>query len=110
MCIQGKLKYSWEKLTGPGPLDMRGTDAPYLQLHHISATGGYLFRLTVTDSKGQSSTANVSVVVLSENNLPPIANAGPRQLVQYPNTAALLNGSLSEDDFKIDSWGWTQLR
>lgn len=89
---------------------MKGTNTAFLQLLHISSTGDYLFRLTVTDSQGQSSSSNVSVVVLPENNLPPVADAGPDLVVEYPVTTALLNGNASRDDFRIDSWQWTQLR
>lgn len=107
---QGDLQYRWEKLLGPGAVDMKGSNTPKLHLIHISSVGDYLFRLTVTDSQGQSSSANVSVVVLPEHNLPPEANAGPDQRVVYPNNAVQLNGSNSNDDYRIDSWAWTQLR
>lgn len=110
MLLQGKLKYSWVMLTGPGSLDMKGTDSPRLHLFHISSVGDYLFQLTVTDSQGQSSSANVSVVVIPEHNLPPVANAGADQVVSYPHTTAHLTGNASTDDFKIDTWRWTQLR
>lgn len=76
---------------------------------HVTSAGDYLFRLTVTDSKGQSSSANVSVVVTPEHNLPPEADAGPNVTVVYPDTEATLDGRGSSDDFRIDSWQWTQL-
>lgn len=106
--FKGELQYSWEKLLGPGAVDLRGTNTPTLQLH-ISTTGDYLFRLTVTDSRGQASTANVSVVVLPEHNLPPEAIAGGQLSVAYPQDTAVLNGSQSNDDYRIEGWAWTQL-
>lgn len=109
IAYKGELQYRWEMLRGPGALDMRGSDTPLLHLLHISSTGDYLFRLTVTDSRGQSSAANVSVVVLPEHNLPPTAEAGPDVRVVYPEAAASLDGGRSSDDFKIEGWSWTQL-
>ena len=75
----------------------------------MSSTGGYIFRLTVTDSTGQKSSANVSVVVVPENNLPPVSDAGPDVTVVFPSTEAVLNGTGSVDDFRIDAWEWIQL-
>ena len=106
---QGELQYTWEMLKGPGSVDMKGTSTPNLELLHFSSTGDYIFRLTVMDSTGQKSSANVSVVVIPENNLPPVADAGPDQTVVYPSTTTLLNGNHSTDDFRIDAWAWTQL-
>lgn len=110
MCSQGPLQYSWVLLDGPGPVDLKGTSEAVLHVMDITFTGDYLFRLRVTDSRGKSSSANVSVVVLPENNLPPVANAGPDRKVQFPSTSTLLNGSASSDDFKISSWDWTLIR
>ena len=89
---------------------MKGTNSPYLELYRISSTGDYLFQLTVTDSRGQTSSSNVSLVVLPEDNHPPVADAGPDLIVVYPHTTALLNGNASTDDFRIEGWLWTQLR
>lgn len=108
--LQGELTYSWEKLAGPGSLDMKGSHTPVLHVQHISSTGAYLFRLTVTDSRGKSSSANVSVIVQPEHNLPPVADPGQDLIVRYPLTSVTINGSGSTDDFRIDSWTWTQLR
>ncbi len=88
---------------------MKGTSTPHLELLNFSSTGDYIFRLTVMDTTGQKSSSNVSVVVLPENNLPPVADTGPDLMVAYPYTAALLNGNSSEDDYRIDTWAWTQL-
>lgn len=107
--MQGELQYSWEKLLGPGSVDMKGANTPYLHLK-VSSVGDYLFSLTVTDSQGQSSSSNVAVVVTPEHNLPPIADAGADVTVAYPKNTATLNASASKDDFRIDIWSWTQLR
>ena len=96
-------------LRGPGSVDMKGTNTAVLQLFNIGSTGDYLFQLTVTDAAGHKSSANVSVVVIPENNVPPVADAGPDLTVAFPSTTAHLNGNASTDDFRIDTWMWTQL-
>ncbi len=83
---------------------------PFLHLYHISTTGDYVFRLTVTDILDHMSSVDVSLVVLPEHNLPPVALAGRDMTVSFPTTTALLNGNASYDDYKIDSWLWEQLR
>ena len=89
---------------------MQGTSEALLQVMHITTVGDYLFRLKVTDSRGSSSTTNVSVVVLPEKNVPPVADPGLNQTVWFPASSVSLNGSDSYDDYKIVAWQWTQVR
>ena len=51
-------------VSGPGAVDLEGTATPVLHALHLSQ-GVYQFRLTVTDSAGQSSSVDVTVDVLS---------------------------------------------
>ncbi len=44
------------------------------------------------------------------NNKPPIAAAGPDQVITLPNDSVLLDGSNSSDaDGKISEWRWTKM-
>ena len=46
----------------------------------------------------------------SEKNKPPIANAGPDQVITLPTDSVSLNGSSSNDpDGKISEWLWTKI-
>ena len=51
-------------VSGPGAVDLEGTATPVLHALHLSQ-GVYQFRLTVTDSAGQSSSVDVTVDVMS---------------------------------------------
>jgi len=108
--VQGSLQYSWESVMRAGPVDMRGTSQARLSVSHMSSVGDYVFTLKVTDSRGSSSSTNVSVVVLPERNSPPVAIPGPNLTLHFPHSSVSLNGSDSYDDYKITAWLWTQVR
>ncbi|CAG9111892.1 unnamed protein product [Plutella xylostella] len=66
----------------------------------------YTFVLKVTDSSGQSSTAEVHVFVKPPTNTPPVANAGSDLFISLPQTWVTLNGSSSHDDHRIVAYTW----
>ncbi|KAG6443289.1 dyslexia-associated protein KIAA0319 [Manduca sexta] len=86
-------------------VDMQNTHSPYLQLSNLSE-GVYTFVLKVTDSSGQSSTADVHVFVKPPTNTPPVADAGPDAFISLPQTWITLNGSASHDDHRIVAYTW----
>nr|CAD7429431.1 unnamed protein product [Timema monikensis] len=88
-------------------LTCANTRTPYLQLSNLEK-GIYTFVLKVTDSSGQSSSAEVHVFVKPPTNTPPVADAGQDLAVALPQTSVLLNGSHSSDDNKIVAWLWQQ--
>ena len=68
----------------------------------------YYFNLQVTDNDGAHHLEKTCVIVESPN-LPPKANAGPDQTVNY-NSTVILNGSGSADkDGDIVSYRWTRV-
>ncbi|XP_032103511.1 dyslexia-associated protein KIAA0319 homolog isoform X4 [Sapajus apella] len=103
--------YEWS--LGPGSegkhVAMQGVQTPYL---HLSAMqeGYYTFQLMVTDSSRQQSTAVVTVIVLPENNRPPVAVAGPDKELIFPVQSATLDGSSSSDDHGIVFYHWEHVR
>uniref|UniRef100_U3DDH9 KIAA0319 n=1 Tax=Callithrix jacchus TaxID=9483 RepID=U3DDH9_CALJA len=103
--------YEWS--LGPGSegkhVAMQGVQTPFL---HLSAMqeGDYTFRLMVTDSSRQQSTAVVTVIVLPENNRPPVAVAGPDKELIFPVQSATLDGSRSSDDHGIVFYRWEHVR
>ncbi|XP_063227382.1 dyslexia-associated protein KIAA0319-like protein isoform X2 [Bacillus rossius redtenbacheri] len=103
---------SWEWTKSPSDqdkaVDMQNTRTPYLQLSNLEK-GMYTFVLKVTDTSGQSSSAEVHVFVQLPTNQPPVADAGEDGLVSLPQTWVQLNGSRSHDDIKIAAWQWQQL-
>ncbi|XP_072383084.1 dyslexia-associated protein KIAA0319-like protein [Diabrotica undecimpunctata] len=89
-------------------VDMQDTRTPILKLSNLEE-GIYTFILKVTDSAGQSSTAQVHVFVKPPTNKPPTANAGQNITISLPQTWALLDASNSTDDNKIMEFKWELL-
>ena len=57
-----------------------------------------LTRLTVTDEQKATSSSDVTVTVLPEQDYPPTANAGDPVLIHLPNNEVTLSGKKSSDD------------
>ena len=106
---QGEMTYKWTYLSGPGGGDMEGANTAKLHVKHLPL-GDHRYQLTVTDSSGQVSTDTVSVVVVAEDNKPPVANAGENKTVMFPESSVVLNGAKSTDDYLISGYNWTQLQ
>jgi hypothetical protein len=101
--------YRWAQTAGPAltlasPTAARTTfAAPFVGAQGASLT----FQLTVQDNGGLSSSATVTVNV-SQQNQPPIANAGPSQTVSA-GAPVFLDGSSSADpDGTVVSYLWRQ--
>uniref|UniRef100_A0A7M4FLU7 KIAA0319 like n=1 Tax=Crocodylus porosus TaxID=8502 RepID=A0A7M4FLU7_CROPO len=90
-------------------VEMQGVRTPVLQLSAMQE-GDYTYQLTVTDSAGHQSTAEVTVIVQPENNKPPKADAGPDKELTLPVDSTTLDGSKSSDDQKIVSFLWEKTR
>nr|XP_006126022.1 dyslexia-associated protein KIAA0319-like protein homolog isoform X3 [Pelodiscus sinensis] len=104
---------SYEWLLSPSSkgkvMEMQGVRTPILQLSAMQE-GDYTYQLTVTDSAGHQSTAEVTVIVQPENNKPPKADAGPDKELTLPVDSTTLDGSKSSDDQKIVSFLWEKTR
>lgn len=70
--------------------------------------GLYRFKLTVTGTSSYGEAfANVTVTHAKRNNKPPIAIITPNhQVIKVTNKKAILDGSASTDDDKIELWKW----
>ncbi|KAM4044544.1 dyslexia-associated protein KIAA0319-like protein homolog isoform 1-T2 [Anomaloglossus baeobatrachus] len=90
-------------------IEMQGVRTSTLQLSALQE-GDYTFQLTVTDSAGQQSTCEVTVIVQPENNKPPQADAGPDKELTLPVDSTTLDGSRSTDDQKIVTYLWAKTR
>jgi PKD repeat protein len=83
------LNFTWSFAYGGSARNLWGV-SPSFQFSEI---GSYIVTLTVTDSRGVSSTDSMLVSV----NGPPTANAGPDQTVDAGD-AVTFDGSMSSDD------------
>ncbi|XP_063309125.1 dyslexia-associated protein KIAA0319 homolog [Pelobates fuscus] len=64
-------------------------------------------RLTVTDSDGIVNSTTANVTVHAPVDYPPLANAGPNQVITLPQNYITLNGNESSDDHQIVSYKWS---
>ncbi|XP_013408789.1 dyslexia-associated protein KIAA0319-like protein isoform X2 [Lingula anatina] len=107
---KGIASYEWIKADDKLTADMQGVRTPFLHLSNLQE-GDYTFTLKVTDTSGQTDTADVHVFVKPEHNQAPEANAGEDQTVMIPeNQSTTLDGRKSTDDKKITSYQWKQIK
>jgi hypothetical protein len=100
-----QLFYNWT--APPGILLSSTTVAkPSFVVPGVEYDENYSFKLVVFDGANYSSTDEV-VITIKQVNKPPIANAGPDQIVTEGSFVSL-NGSLSSDsDGNLISYKWT---
>jgi gliding motility-associated-like protein len=100
--------YLWILTSGPNAPTLGGATTSTLSVSGMIA-GTYIFRVTVTDNDGATAFSQVNVVVQSETNISPIANAGPNITLFLPTNSTNLSGSGSDADGTIASYQWTQI-
>jgi hypothetical protein len=105
---QVPLTYAWSFLSKPP-----GSKATLLGTSEVDPTftpdlpGDYVIQLVVTNAVGLSSAATVTVSTL---NSPPVADAGPNQVITVIGTVVHLNGSQSYDpDGQPITYQWSIL-
>ena len=102
----GIASYDWQQISGtPVTLSSSTVSNPGFTAPDVLNDEILIFRLTVTDTIGQTSTDEVQVNVLNDD--PPIADAGVDQTVNEGDLVSL-NGSASSDDKGIVSYDWLQ--
>ncbi|XP_050397494.1 dyslexia-associated protein KIAA0319 isoform X1 [Patella vulgata] len=100
--------YEWTKTSdNKVTQDVSGVRTPFLHLNNLEV-GDYTYTLKVTDSSGQSSTADVHVFVKPESNKPPVAKTANKLTVVLPADNIILDGSNSTDDNKLTQYTWQQ--
>ncbi|XP_045714413.1 dyslexia-associated protein KIAA0319-like protein homolog isoform X1 [Phyllostomus hastatus] len=100
------VKYHWEELKGPLREEKISEDTPILKLSKL-VPGNYTFSLTVVDSDGASNSTTASLTVNKAVDYPPVANAGPNQVITLPQNSITLFGNQSTDDHGISSYEWS---
>lgn len=101
--------YQWNIVSGPNSPTASGASTAKMSLTGLIA-GKYIYRLTVTDNNGASSSALINIIVTAAANIPPVANAGSNQSITAPASTVILNGSASYDpDGTIKTYNWVTI-
>ncbi|KAL1776709.1 dyslexia-associated KIAA0319-like [Sigmodon hispidus] len=100
------VEYHWEELKGPLREVKISEDTAILRLSKL-IPGNYTFSLTVVDSDGATNSTTASLTVNKAVDYPPVANAGPNQVITLPQNSITLFGNQSTDDHGITSYEWS---
>ncbi|XP_076437879.1 dyslexia-associated protein KIAA0319-like protein [Babylonia areolata] len=104
---KGIAQYEWIKKSDSLTADMTGVRTVCLQLNNLEK-GEYTFTLKVTDTGGNTNTADVHVYVKPETNQPPVAHTAGELNVMLPSENIVLDGKGSTDDKGVVGYKWTQ--
>ena len=103
------IKYAWTKVSGPTSGTIVNPSSVTTVINNL-VQGTYVYKLTVTDNKGATSSDTVNIIVNAAANIPPVAEAGPNQTISLPTNSVSLDGTASTDaDGTIASYVWTQV-
>ncbi|XP_020015220.1 dyslexia-associated protein KIAA0319-like protein homolog isoform X1 [Castor canadensis] len=100
------VQYHWEELKGPLREEKISEDTAILKLSKL-VPGNYTFSLTVVDSDGAMNSTTATLTVNKAVDYPPVANAGPNQVITLPQNSISLFGNQSTDDHGITSYEWS---
>ena len=108
-----RLSYLWKQIDGGPAVKLSNSSSanPSFVTPIVPSNTNLKFSLVVKDDKGAVS-KNLAIVTITVKhiNQPPIANAGPNQIVTENTTKIVLDGSKSYDpDESIQSYIWRQV-
>lgn len=91
------ISYKWNLIKTPIGFELPSNDleTQTLQLKNLVA-GDYIFKLTIMDSNGQTSTAQATLTVLREKDYPPTAIVSQDQIIFLPQNSVTLMGKFSQ--------------
>jgi parallel beta-helix repeat protein len=96
--------YAWTDITGSGTANITSPTSQNTGITNLSV-GTHTFRITVTQSDGQTAHADVSVTLTA----PPTANAGTDQTITLPTSSVTLSGSGIVASGQTASYLWTKV-
>ncbi len=102
------VAYQWTEISGPASFNINSANAAVTAVTGLVA-GTYQFQLMVTDNSGAIATDIVQIIVNPAPNVPPVANAGPDEIITLPANSITLNGSGTDADGTIVSYQWTKV-
>ncbi|MCX7943448.1 MAG: hypothetical protein N2746_02940, partial [Deltaproteobacteria bacterium] len=105
--VGDKITYKWVQVAGK-TVEIVGNTNAVASFIAPEEDAELVFKLTVTDLSGLSSSDETIVLVRSGVNRPPIANAGPDQTVKIGATVYLNGGQSYDEDGDTLSYEWIQ--
>ena len=105
------VSYSWTKLSGPSTFTIASPTKASTSVTGL-VQGVYVFRLTVADNKGATSSDDIQVTVngaVSKPNIAPVANAGKDIEMVLPMNKTQLSGTGTDSDGTITAYRWTKI-
>ncbi len=98
---------TWTKVSGPAATI---TNPAELDVFISGLTEGvYVFRISVEDNSGAVTTDDARVIVQAADvPQPPIANAGPDQTIDLPQSSITVVGQATDPDDNIATISWSQ--
>jgi hypothetical protein len=102
------IYWQWARISGPSSFTIVNSMQPQTAITNL-VPGIYQFELTVTDNNGTTAKDTVQVTVNAAINLPPVALAGPDQVITLPLASVTLNGSASDADGTVVSYQWRRV-
>jgi hypothetical protein len=107
--VDGSIaSFAWSRISGPATFTINTPSAATTTISNL-VQGTYQFVLTVTDNQGAIGRDTVQVLVNPAPNVAPTANAGPDRTSTLPTNSTTLNGSGTDVDGSIASFGWTKV-
>src|SRR5205085_1173307 len=104
------VSHIWTFVSGPGTPAIVNPLNYSTNVTGLNAAGIYTFKLTATDNNNVSSSGNVTVTVnAAPPNQPPVANAGPDQLITFPQDSVIIYGSATDADGTVVAYQWTKI-
>ncbi|MDO9372914.1 MAG: tandem-95 repeat protein, partial [Ferruginibacter sp.] len=100
--------YDWKIISGPGTGNIFSQGSATTAAGNL-VQGVYAFELTVTDNNGGTGKDTLVLTVFPPDNKTPVANAGSARVINLPINSVTLNGTGTDEDGTIVSYGWIQL-
>lgn len=102
----------WTKVSGPAGGNITSPTSLNTTITGLT-NGTYVYRLAATNTKNQTSTDEVTIVVGGTTappaNVLPTVNAGADQTIVLPVSTATLNGTAADSDGTIASYAWAKV-
>ncbi|MEO7990609.1 MAG: PKD domain-containing protein [Chryseolinea sp.] len=102
------VSFAWVQISGPSSSTISDNTASDPLVSDL-IEGAYVFELTVTDNAGATDTDQVQIDVITQPNLPPVAEVGSDSTLVLPVNSIQLQGSGTDPDGTIASYSWVQI-